>query len=223
MGNRANIVTRKQDLGVYVHWFGGREDVEPIITYCGMHAYRPPEEDCYGWARLIQVFGNYIGGQLSVGVYAYDRLPMAMDNGEYVIEGWMIVEQNGREYEYVSDEASLRKKLHVIDSRMPERDQLGSYIDSVVIPVEQAEVGMVAWGWDGDRPRQYTILGFGPEDADEELRGKPYVNRVKLPDEEYWQSGSNYLLDDYVRVDEARPWMDVAITELFGRPINELR
>ena len=222
MGNRATIVTKKKDLGVYVHWFGGREEVEPVVTYCGMRGYRPPEEDGYGRARLSQVFGNHMGGRLSIGVFAYDKLPLAMDNGDYVIEGWRIIEQGGKKYEPLPDDFDMRGKLHEIDEHMPVREQLGAYIDSTVIPIEQVEVGMTIWGWEGDRPKQFAVLGFGPDEADEELRGKPYVNRVKMPDEEYWQSGSNYLLDDFTRIEKPRSWMDVAIKELFGRPISEL-
>ena len=51
MGNRAVITTRKdlKDIGVYLHWNGGRDSVEGFITYCKIKGYRPPEYDNYGW------------------------------------------------------------------------------------------------------------------------------------------------------------------------------
>ena len=39
---------------------------------------------------------------------------------------------------------------------------------------------------------------------------------------EYVIENRIYLLSDSICVDKARPWMNVAITELFGRPINDL-
>ena len=33
--------------------------VEPLLRYCELQGYRPPNEDDYGWARLAQVVGNF--------------------------------------------------------------------------------------------------------------------------------------------------------------------
>ena len=37
------------------------ESVETFLAYCDMKNYRPPETDCYGWARMCQVIGNFFG------------------------------------------------------------------------------------------------------------------------------------------------------------------
>lgn len=100
MGNRAVITTRKDfdnnGIGVYVHWNGGRDSVNAFLTYCAMKDYREPEKDCYGWARLCQVIGNYFGGTTSVGIDTINHLDCDNgDNGTYIIENWKIV---GREY-----------------------------------------------------------------------------------------------------------------------------
>ena len=34
MGNRAVITTRSKDIGVYLHWNGGRDSVEAFLKYC---------------------------------------------------------------------------------------------------------------------------------------------------------------------------------------------
>ena len=58
MGNRAVITTISAEpkdstaIGCYIHWNGGRDSVEAFLTYCKLKGYRPPETDCYGWARL---------------------------------------------------------------------------------------------------------------------------------------------------------------------------
>lgn len=72
MGNRAVITTAKEwahgGIGVYLHWNGGLDSVEAFLKYCEMKGYRTPDRDCYGWARLCQVLGNFFGGSASVGI-----------------------------------------------------------------------------------------------------------------------------------------------------------
>lgn len=62
MGNRAVITTASEtkpkyldNIGVYLHWDGGRDSVEAFLKYCKLKKYRPPEQDNCGWARLCQV------------------------------------------------------------------------------------------------------------------------------------------------------------------------
>ena len=40
MGNRCVITTPKRELGVYFHWNGGRDSVEPLLAYCKLKGYR---------------------------------------------------------------------------------------------------------------------------------------------------------------------------------------
>ena len=69
MGDRAVISNKSKKIGVYLHWYGYREFVESVLAYCDVKKYRSPDvDDEYGWARLCQVAGNTIGGNLSVGV-----------------------------------------------------------------------------------------------------------------------------------------------------------
>ena len=97
MGNRAVITTQEyltnpDTIGVYLHWNGGRDSVQAFLLYCKLKGYRPPETDCYGWARLCQVVGNYFGGELSLGIDVCSRLDCDnWDNGVYIVKGWEIV------------------------------------------------------------------------------------------------------------------------------------
>ena len=121
MGNRAVITTRAKEIGVYLHWNGGRDSVEAFLEYCKLKGYRTPEEDDYGWARLCQVIGNFFGGTTSVGIDLYDNLDTDNgDNGVYVIEDWKIVDRlffkNGKE----QNEYQLSEMLAEIDYNMPE-------------------------------------------------------------------------------------------------------
>lgn len=95
MGNRAVITTKKawefgEGLGVYIHWNGGRQSVEAFLKYCDIMGFRAPEDDNYGWARLVQVIANFMGADgLSVGIDMLSNLDCNNgDNGTYLIEGW---------------------------------------------------------------------------------------------------------------------------------------
>lgn len=128
MGNRAVITTRSKDIGVYLHWNGGRDSVEAFLKYCKLKGYRPPELDCYGWARLCQVIGNFFGGELSIGIDKYDRLDKDNgDNGVYVIENWNIVDRLfiswPEQHEY-----DLIGMLKSINNAQPEKERLSEEV-----------------------------------------------------------------------------------------------
>jgi hypothetical protein len=49
MGNRAVITTTRErepknsnEIGIYLHWNGGRNSVEAFLTYCKLKGYCPP-------------------------------------------------------------------------------------------------------------------------------------------------------------------------------------
>ena len=124
MGNRAVITTETKDLGVYLHWNGGRDSIEGFLLYCKLKGYRAPENDCYGWARLCQVIGNFFGGENSVGIDRYDRLDTDNgDNGTYIIKDWRIV---GKEFEPLDelDIEQVKNMLDAINGSMPKEEQL---------------------------------------------------------------------------------------------------
>lgn len=124
MGNRAVITTKDKTLGVYLHWNGGRDSVEAFLKYCELKGYRCPEKDCYGWARLCQVLGNFFGGECSVGIDLYDRLDRDNgDNGVYIIENWKIV---GREFAPNQEQScyDLTDCLIGINEKMPLDEQI---------------------------------------------------------------------------------------------------
>lgn len=125
MGNRAVITTEEKEIGVYLHWNGGRDSVEAFLKFCELKEYRPPEEDCYGWACLCGVISNYFQDGCGVGIGKYENLDTDNgDNGVYVIKDWKII---GREY-YSGEEQKgreLSEMLGEINKRMPEEMRLG--------------------------------------------------------------------------------------------------
>lgn len=132
MGNRAVITASKafdvqnsSDIGVYLHWNGGRDSIEAFLKYCELKNYRSPDTDNYGWARLCQVIGNYFGGSTSIGIDKCSCLDCDNgNNGTYIISGWKIVDRKyfrGLEQK----DHSLIDMLIVIDNSQPKSERLG--------------------------------------------------------------------------------------------------
>lgn len=152
MGNRAVIINKKDmknweispnQIGVYLHWNGGRDSVSALLKYCEYKNYRTPDTDCYGWARLCQVIGNFFGGTTSLGIDCAKNLDCGNgDNGVYIIEGWNIV---GRKYYFNSKEQndySLFDMLYEIDSAQPKAEQLGKQFWAAEdLPIEAIDIG----------------------------------------------------------------------------------
>ena len=131
MGNRVVITTSKStdiknstDIGIYLHWNGGRDSVQAFLKYCELKGYRSPEKDNYGWARLCQVIGNFFGGELSIGIDSCCSLDCDnWDNGVYIIEDWKIV---GRKYfdGIEQDNYNLKDMLFDINEAQPDGEKL---------------------------------------------------------------------------------------------------
>lgn len=132
MGNRAVITASKayrvsgsSDIGVYLHWNGGRDSVEAFLAYCKLRGFRAPDIDNYGWAYLCTVIGNYFGDGLSLGIDKCCVLDCKNgDNGVYVIEGWEIKK---RLYHDGPEQRNhdLVEMVVEIDEAQPVKNQLG--------------------------------------------------------------------------------------------------
>ena len=177
MGNRCVICTREKDVGIYLHWNGGRDSVEAFLRYCKIQGFRPPETDSYGWARLCQVIANFMGGSgLSVGIQKYSKLDCNNgDNGLYIIEDWEIV---GREFfnRFEQHEYPLDEMLIAIDKSQPQKMQLGEYLSNA----EDVKVGDLKIG---DKVWMHDFDGFNK-----------YEN-----DETYMDNRNNYIEKEIVR------------------------
>lgn len=97
MGNRAVITTApysSKNVGIYVHWNGGRESIEGFLQACKRLGYRRPDVDKhYAMARLTQAIAAYFGGTTSIGIGLVSELDHDNgDNGTYIIGGdWEIL------------------------------------------------------------------------------------------------------------------------------------
>lgn len=132
MGNRAVITTKEgfenqsQNVGVYLHWNGGRDSVEAFLKYCELKGYRCPENDNYGWASLVTVITNFFDcSGRSVGIDTVDRLDTDnYDNGVYIIEKWKIVDR--KHFEGLEqNHYPLVDMVCAIDECMPKKSRIG--------------------------------------------------------------------------------------------------
>ena len=126
MGNRAMIVFKGMDIGIYLHWNGGIDSVTAFLKYCELRRFRT---DDYGVARLTQIIANYFGGDLSIGVTAHPETYGWLDNGVYTIEGWKIVDHMTETGEPWGEEEhegyDITDFVVDIDNEQPEKDRLG--------------------------------------------------------------------------------------------------
>lgn len=208
MGNRAVITTlqnyNNNGIGIYLHWNGGRDSVEGFLEYMKLKQHRAPETDCYGWARLCQVIGNFFGGTTSIGIDTVNRLDTDNgDNGVYIIRGWDIVGRknfDGPEQMYYP----LDEMLESIDRSQPVEEQLGKeFFASTPTPTDELLVGDEVFiiSYSG-KPEKYTVIGYGGDALvnGHNVEGVPYVDMHTSPNGDAAWNINNYLRDKSYRV-----------------------
>ena len=197
MGNRAVITTPERKIGLYLHWNGGRDTVEPLLRYCELKGYRAPSADTYGWARLAQVVGNFFGGSCSVGIgtYTTDDQMDPGDNGIYVVEGWRIIDRVLPSCEGFEEQAvcGFNDMLRAFDESMPEGERLGGFLDSVEVPASELSSDDRVWmqGIDG-RYSLYPVVGIMDD-------GTPLVGRYDHDGDWSWNP-NNRVKAETVRI-----------------------
>lgn len=213
MGNRAVITTYgsfepkySEQLGVYLHWNGGRDSVEAFLKYCKLKGYRPPETDGYGWARLCQVIGNYFGGGLSIGIGKCRELDCDnYDNGTYLIKNWEIVDRKYFDNSFEQNVYDLTEMLIDIDAAQPEREQFGKeFFLAAEVPTSSLTVGDEVYFFNdiNNKYEKHTVVGFGEKDYVNGVKAKgvPYVDRYGDETEGYSWNCNNYIRENTVRV-----------------------
>lgn len=115
MGNRAVITTAPysdSNVGIYVHWNGGRASVEGFLAAAKELGYRTPTSDrSYALAGLAGLIWSFLGTDgLSVGIDRCSQLDTDNgDNGTYLIDGdWEIVGRRNNGYDEEIDAAKTQ-------------------------------------------------------------------------------------------------------------------
>ena len=212
MGNRAVITTTRvgepkysNEIGVYLHWNGGRDSVEAFLEYCRLKGYRCPEQDNYGWARLCQVIGNFFGGGCSIGIDRCCNLDCDNgDNGTYIIENWEIVDRKYYDYEEEQQNYPLSEMLIDIDDAQPKHEQLGDFLKSVEVSIDELKKGDRVYFYNGiyNTYEVCTVVGFGENTHinGHNVYGIPYVNKYGDESRGYSWNINNYIRTSTVRV-----------------------
>ena len=208
MGNRAIIQTREsyenEGIGVYLHWNGGYDSVSAFLKYCELKGYRTPDTDCYGWARLCQVIGNYLGGGLSLGIDTFSKdAGQYQDNGTYIIEGWEIVDRK-----HYDDEEELNyemiEMLIDIDKAQPFTEQLGEdFIRAAEVDPSELSIGDIVYVQnDIGSYDELEIVGFGDGVVSGyDVTGVPYI---ELYGEDCVNNINNYIREEKIRIAHRR-------------------
>ena len=160
MGNRAVILSKNDmladgkinpnQIGVYLHWNGGRDSVSAFLKYCKLKGYRSPSTDCYGWACLCNVISNFFGDGMSLGIDVASRLDCDnYDNGVYIIDRWEIV---GRLYNRSVEQANYDVDSFVLElnERLPEQNRMDARVlkellKAKEVPYQELTMGNVIW------------------------------------------------------------------------------
>ena len=192
MGNRAIIKPEGKNIGVYLHWNGGFDSVTAFLKYCELKGYRG-FDDSYGMARFCQVVGNFFGGGLSLGVIANveetDEEAMYIDNGIYIVKHWTPIRHIG---DFEKEGYDLEGMLKEIDSRQPESEQLGDFLDAVEKPISEIKIGDTVFVQNiSGNYEKHKVIGIGEDKIvnGTNVLGVPYVDK--------WNNGpdniNNYI------------------------------
>lgn len=209
MGNRAVITASKAldiknstDIGIYLHWNGGRDSVEAFLKYCELKQYRTPDTDNYGWARLCQVIANFFGGSTSIGIDKCCNLDCNNgDNGVYIISGWKIVDRKyGPSFE--QDSYDLLDMLIEIDKAQPQSEQLGEeFLIAKEIDVSELAIGDTVFIQMYDSKYQKVqVYGFGDPYNRSEEKNVPYVAMYGDEERGYDWNYNNYIHTKKIKV-----------------------
>ena len=202
MGNSALIMTKdgfeKGGIGLYLHWNGGRDSVEPFLNYCKLKGYGSPEVDNGGWARLSQVVCNFMGGSSYVEIDYYKCGMDAgyLDNGVYIIENWNIIDRKyfdcAEQNEY--DPQGFLKDIY---ESMPVSEQLGDVLDAVEVKTSDLKIGDEVFMQDFcGKYEKFKVIGFGEDRYvnGQNVKDIPYVNRYDHNNEnDYTWNVNNYV------------------------------
>jgi len=113
MGNRAVIAFDKYEpdaIGLYLHWNGGRDSIDGLLAATQSVMKSRGADSMYARARLVQVIGQFFGGNLSFGMDYCKNLDCDnYDNGVYIVDSETL-EITGREFNHGSEQ-----KGHEID------------------------------------------------------------------------------------------------------------
>ena len=199
MGNCCIVKPIDSNVGVYLHWNGGRSSVTAFLEYCKLKDYRyfgGERADGYGIARFCQVVGNWFGGGLNLGittnVEATEEYAKGIDNGIFIVDGWDIVDHVGNEYH---DNYNLTEFLLSIDEAQPSEEQLGKeYILGEWVEATELQIGDMVGVFNLEgKCEKFEVKGYTTENDTHYDVGNPYIEKYKNNDSWGMMNPNNIL------------------------------
>lgn len=181
MGNRGVITFKDTTIGVYLHWNGGRDSVEPFLTYAKLKGLPCPRkaDPLAGLPGLLAILVNFFGNDGScvslenVGDKHEDVDLDVADNGVYEVEDWKIIDRYGMENRSEQNHHDFHEMLDEIDNAQPEAGRLGSdFLYAASALTQYLLIGDEVFLYDQRTKsyKTYPVVGFTSD-------GIPYVNR----------------------------------------------
>ena len=199
MSNSGIIVFEdNRELGLYLHWNGGRDSVEAFLKYCELTKKTGGFQ--YGMLSLSQVIKNW---SVTLGDIIMNPFNHDTDNGIYIIDKkWNIIDRrkfNGIE----QNEYDLEEFLKELDESQPAKYQLGEeYFKGKFVNRKDIEIGdevFITSNIDY-KTKKYKVVGIGVDTIvnGRKVKDIPYINFSNYRG--YENNINNYLLEENYRV-----------------------
>ena len=199
MSNSGIIVFEdNKELGLYLHWNGGRDSVEAFLEYCKLTKKTGGFQ--YGMLSLSQVIKNW---SITLGDIIINPFDYGSDNGIYIVDKkWNITDRrkfNGIE----QNEYNLEEFLKELDESQPADYRLGEeYFKGKFINRKDIEIGdevFITSNIDY-KTEKYKVVGIGVDRMvnGRKVKDMPYINFSNYRG--YENNINNYLLEDNYRV-----------------------
>ena len=199
MSNSGIIVFEdNKELGLYLHWNGGRDSVEAFLKYCKLTKKTGGFQ--YGMLPLAQVIKNW---SIELGNIIINPFNYNSDNGIYIVDKkWNIIDRkkfNGIE----QNEYNLEEFLKDLDKSQPTDYQLGEeYFKGKFVNRKDIEIGDEVFITSNInyKTKKYKVIGIGIDKMVNGTRVKdiPYINSLGRLG--YENNINNYLLEENYRV-----------------------
>ena len=199
MSNSGIIIFEdNKELGLYLHWNGGRDSVKAFLKYCKL-TKKTGGFQC-GMLSLAQVIKNW---SIELGNIIINPFNYNSDNGIYIVDKkWNIIDRkkfNGIE----QNEYNLEELLKDLDKSQPTEYQLGEeYFNGKFVNRKDIEIGDEVFITSNRdyKTKKYKVIGTGIDKMVNGTRVKdiPYINSFGRLG--YENNINNYLLEENYRV-----------------------
>lgn len=203
MGNRAVITTLENEKGIYIHWNGGRDSVEPILWYC--KNLMPKTQFAKTELERIAFVMDLLG--LNPEIDEMRKLDCDnYDNGVYITDGYKIIARaymHGKE----QDAYNFTEFVMHINENMPKQWQRN---EDYILKTMSAEFPEYSYGGKTDATEFHARQNIGDEvlyegefvkiigrnESDEYINGSVRNGQLFFNYTSRYEDGSRFKISD---------------------------